>query len=305
MKAPRMIFSLLSLLALLPIGIAESHPAIDLTDNTSSSSLAAPLAQILPLPIEFTEPMPPNRGRPGGRREGGASRGSCGIAGQLPLTALVPSFEVDIIADQATAQTRLLGEKATDDNTTEITLANDIFSLTTQGHPSFWFYVPYSLETTTLEFVLQDANDNTLYRSHLSKDNVGQMPGSVFDSGDHGIIQITLPESAPALQPETTYHWFFLAYCEPSTPDFVEGWIARQPSFPASFVNTLMSAPLRDQAMFYAQNGIWQETLTVLGEQYRENETNLEVFRDWESLLRSANLEHLTEQPLLDCCEIE
>lgn len=35
------------------------------------------------------------------------------------------------------------------------------------------------------------------------------------------------------------------------------------------------------------------------------DERHLELFRDWESLLESANLEHLTQQPLLDCCEIE
>ena len=303
MKAPQMIFSLLSLFALLPIGIAESRPATELAENAPGRFSGVALTQMRPLPIQFTAPTPPSRGRPGGRREGGANRGSCDIAGQLPLTALVPFSKADSLNNMATGA-ELRRVSATDKNITEVSAANDIFSLTTQGHPSFWFYVPYSLETTALEFVLLDGDDNTFYQGRLFQETDGESFSSGFDMNDHGIIQITLPDSAPALQPGTTYRWFLLAYCQ-HTPDFVEGSIARQSALPTDFVDALMIASPREQALFYAQNGNWQETLTLLGEQYRANKTDPEILRDWESLLESADLEHLTEQPLLDCCEIE
>ncbi|EDX85668.1 conserved domain protein [Synechococcus sp. PCC 7335] len=302
MKAPQMIFSLLSIFALLPMGITGPYSARDSTGARRHFTAGA-FAQLPPVPIEFTMPTPPSRGRPGGRREGGANRGSCHIAGQLPLTALVPSFDTGSLVDMET-ETELSRASATDKEATEIRAANDIFSLTTQARPSFWFYVPYSLETTVLEFVLLDEDNNTLYRNLLSKETSNENSTNVFESNNHGIIQITLPDSAPALQPDTTYHWFFLAYCQ-HTPNFVEGRIARQSPLSTDSAEALMVASPREQAMFYAQNGLWQETLTLLGERYRENATDLEILRDWQSLLKSVNLEHLSEQPLLDCCEME
>jgi Domain of Unknown Function (DUF928) len=69
-------------------------------------------------------------GRPR-RRQGGGSRGSCLIANQPPLTALVPV------------------------SSTGYTLAQS---------PSFWFYQPYRLgEGQGLEFVLKDSQDNLVH----------------------------------------------------------------------------------------------------------------------------------------------
>jgi Domain of Unknown Function (DUF928) len=69
-------------------------------------------------------------GRPR-RRQGGGSRGSCLIANQPPLTALVPT------------------------SSTGYTLAQS---------PSFWFYQPYRLsEGHSIEFVLKDSQDNLVH----------------------------------------------------------------------------------------------------------------------------------------------
>ncbi len=283
MKPPQMIFSLLGLLALLPVGVAKANSLEP--DQTGSAVF---LSQVPPIaPLQFVAPTAPDRGRPPGRRQGGASRGSCDLAGQPPLTALVPFSKSARSLDGDTTEATVLKQQSLRSQ------PSDVFSLTIEARPSFWFYVPYSLTTTPLEFVLQDEDHNTLYQSHLSVDD---------SSRDRGIIQVTLPESAPALQPETTYHWYFLAYCDQGDPSFVDGWITRSPLSPA---DSLMAATPREQAIFYAQQGIWQDTVTLLGERYRENTTDADIARDWESLLESAHLTQLIEQPLVNCCSLE
>lgn len=298
MKRSPLFFSLLSLFSLLPMGMAK--------------------AQISPAAtIQFVPPAAPERGRPPGRHQGGASRGSCHIASGPPLTAVIP-----LPAPETTDSTETASAEAVNSEATDIKMSiegplgrqrADVFSLTTQAHPSFWFYVPYSLETTPLEFVLQDEENNTLYQSGLYQNGLNQSgPSSaateqlstqLVSNGDRGIIQVTLPDSAPALQPETTYRWFFLAYCDEDDPSFVEGWVTR--SSLSATADALADATPKEQAIFYAQNGIWQETLTIWGEHYKENMANTAVARDWESLLESANLGHLVEQPLMSCCSLE
>jgi Domain of Unknown Function (DUF928) len=74
-------------------------------------------------------------GRPR-RRQGGGSRGSCLIANQPPLTALVPV------------------------SSTGYTLAES---------PSFWFYQPYALgKGLGLEFVLKDSQDNLVHSQAIA-----------------------------------------------------------------------------------------------------------------------------------------
>lgn len=282
MKRPQLVLSLLSLFALLPMGIAE--------------------AQSLPTTIQFVPPAAPERGRPPGRHQGGASRGSCQIASGPPLTAMIPFPEPETTDGTETANAEGENVEATTKISTDGVLSAqsaDVFSLTTQAHPSFWFYVPYSLESTPLEFVLQDENNNTLYQKRISAET---FEGLAEDADGGGIIQVTLPDSAPALQPETTYRWFFLAYCDPGSHSYVEGWITRSP-LPTA--DALAAATPREQAIFYAENGIWQETLTLVGENYRESATEAAIARDWESLLESVNLSQFAQQPLVDCCSLE
>ena len=231
-----------------------------------------------PSTLNFVPPSLPDRGRPTGRSEGGASRGSCNIAGQPPLTALIPVEET-------------VGTSETSDRSQQLTtLPESVFSLTTKEQPSFWFYVPYPLDTTPLEFVLQDDKNNPLYQGRF----IGQ-------TNVDGIVQVTLPDTAPKLQQNETYHWFFLAYCDQDNPSFVEGWTARSSLSPA-LSQALSTATTREQARLYAENGIWQETLTIAGESYRANPNTPELATDWTSLLESANLSQLGEIQLVPCC---
>ncbi|MGB3293615.1 MAG: DUF928 domain-containing protein [Phormidesmis sp.] len=233
--------------------------------------------------IQFNPPPLPDRGRPEGRRRGGASRGECALSEHLPLTALIPS--------RASADLSPSAEPA--ENSTVTT----VFSLTAQARPSFWYYVPYSLSTTRLEFVLQDEDNNTVYQSAVS-------PSQSDHPESGGIIQVSLPDTAPALQPNGLYHWFFLAYCDQTSPEFVDGWILRSPMSEAISLAANNAVP-RAQAAIYAQNSLWQEALTLLGENYREFPTDPTRASDWENLLEAAGLRELSEESLVDCCAFE
>lgn len=220
--------------------------------------------------LQFNPPVLGDRRRPGGRSSGGASRGSCTLAEQqTPLTALVPT-------------TKEIPEDAPE--------YESVFSLTSEARPAFWFYVPYELSTTPLELVIQDENNNTLSQHRFSGIGSGT-----------GLIHVSLPETTPELEPETLYHWYFLAYCDENNPAFVEGWIERTP-LDADLASDLTGASPREQTERYANDGIWQEALTTLGQQYLASPNDPALADDWNSLLESINLEHITEQPLIDCC---
>ncbi|MEO1446715.1 MAG: DUF928 domain-containing protein [Cyanobacteria bacterium J06635_11] len=263
MKAPRMIFSVLGTLPLLLI-LSQSQTLRSQTAHAQTTPLNTSL--------QFVPPPPPDRGRPGGRSEGGASRGSCTVdPANIPLTALVPS---------------------TQETPEDAPAYESVFTLTDAAKPTFWFYVPYEVGSTPLEFVLQDENNNTLYKDTFTSSGDGT-----------GVVHVTLPSSAPDLQLDERYHWYFLAYCDSDSPTFVEGWTQRSALSPSVEAAVAAATP-QEQAELYAQNGFWQEALTLVGEQYQQatNSSAAASGADWSTLLESVDLGHIAGQPLLECC---
>ncbi|MBE9077566.1 DUF928 domain-containing protein [Romeria aff. gracilis LEGE 07310] len=233
-------------------------------------------------PIQFTPPPLPDRGRPSGRQRGGASRGSCGLAdGQSSLTALAPATQVSLsTAESAADESELLNYES-------------VFSLTTEAHPSFWFYVPYRLDAdTALEFVFQDESGETLYQTRF-----------VAEQDSPSIVQVSLPESYPPLAVDAPYQWYFMVHCDlaaASEPPYVKGWIARTDINPG--LQAQLAATTVESASLYAAHGIWQDALTVLGERYREDPQNVAISNGWASLLESVGLGELSAEPMADCC---
>ena len=282
-QTARWILSSLCLLGLSSTYWVQAQSAVTAQETTQTVEQPA-----LEPTIQFNPPPLPDRGRPEGRRRGGASRGNCEISEKISLTAMIPT---SVSSDLSVSETSV-SETNAENSTVET-----VFSLTAQARPSFWYYVPYPLETTQLEFVLQDENDNIVYQGLW-------VPEQSMSQGSGGVIQVSLPETAPALQPDGLYHWFFLAYCDDVSPEFVDGWIVRSPM--AEALSTAVSnATLRERAILYAQNGLWQETLTLLGEAYKDSPTDPTHAGDWEGLLESAGLRELAEEPLVDCCLLE
>jgi hypothetical protein len=220
-----------------------------------------------PAPIRFIPPTvqaAPSRGR----SRGGASRGQC-MAGNQPLTALVPSE----------GSNQLQGAAA--------------IGLTTASHPTFWFYVPTALTPDRpAEFLLLDADGNYLHTTLLT--------GTPTD----GIVQVTLPTTAAPLATGQTYRWALQLLCE--TGDAVDVWgEIQRVDLPSALQSQLATASTRDRAALYAAHGIWYDALTTLAELRRSDPDNTPIAADWQSLLQSVNLPNVANAPLLSCCEAD
>lgn len=220
---------------------------------------------------------PPNLGRPVGRRRGGASRtdDACSYTSQEPLIALVPS-------DQIVSDTSI---------NNSIDNWESVWTLTASSHPTFWFYTPYHLAgDTPLKFVLLDEGGNIVYQKIWAPTLSGE-----------GILKVETPSFLSGLQPGEKYHWFFIIECDQT---YVEGWVERI-ELDESEKSMLNQASPRDQAIFYASKGIWQDALTVLAELRLAEPQNSALAADWDRLLESVDLSDLSRFILLDCCSQE
>lgn len=218
-------------------------------------------------------PLPPS-GTPVGRRRGAAGRGNCTI--NLPLTALVPQMEKSVGAVKATL----------------------VWGTTIASHPTFWFYLPDSNSSLQLvEFVLQDEQNNDIYRTPVS---LPQKPG---------VVSVQLPSTLKPLNINQNYHWFLkttvATSCDRQQPvianDNVEGWVQRVSPTP-TLTSQLKSAPPGQQIRLYAQNGLWYDALTSLAQLRRTNPQDGTLKADWQELLQSVGLGEIADQSLVQCC---
>jgi hypothetical protein len=116
---------LLWILASMPIAHASARPSQVTRPSTGTAQTPG---------LDFSDV-----GRPR-RRQGGGSRGSCLVADQPPLTALVPV------------------------GSTGYTLARS---------PSFWFYQPYQLgKGQGLEFVIKDSQENLVHSQAIADQDI-------------------------------------------------------------------------------------------------------------------------------------
>lgn len=228
-------------------------------NGTSTGELVRDKYQVLlPDSVVATEFEPPEP-EPPDDREGSGSRTSCPPVDK-PLTALIPSQ----------------------------------VNHTLSGHPTFWFYVPYSAHVPReVEFVLLDEEENELYKT------------VVPISGTPGIVSFRLPESQPPLEIGQQYSWQFSYRCNPrirAEDDYVAGMVKRvAPN--AGLMSELEAAktPL-ERVELYAKNGLWYETLTTLAELRRDNPRDEDIAAEWRELMRSIGLEHLADEPISNCC---
>ncbi|MBE9037116.1 DUF928 domain-containing protein [aff. Roholtiella sp. LEGE 12411] len=243
----------------------------------SYTSLLSSLTSVLAKPtlpasarsqvVRFAPPPPPPGPPPGGRPTGGASRG--GSLSMCPtvktqLTALVPFTE-------------------------EPAKVKNVWGLTTVERPSWLFYVPYTKDSAyPAEFVLQDQESNSIYQKAIA------LPGR------SGVIRVSLPADAPALEVGKQYRWFFSVYCDQqkeSPPIYIEGVIQRV-NLKQTTVQELDKAEPFKRFVIYAQNGIWYETLTTLAELHQKNPQDTKLQAEWRDLLASIGLDKLATEPI-------
>lgn len=224
----------------------------------------------------FTLPPFPPSGTPVGRRRGAAGRsgvGNCAL--NPPLTALAPATQKSLSNGKATY----------------------VWGKTTAEYPTFWFYLPGGSSLRSVEFVLQDQQDNDVYRTQV---NIPEQPG---------IVSFRLPSTASPLQLNQNYRWFLKTEiavdCQQQNSsaikDSVEGWIQRVNLEP-QFTTQLAAATPKQQIALYAQQGFWYDALTTLAELRRHDPTDASLKADWHELLQSTSLGELASKSLIQCC---
>lgn len=235
--------------------------------------------------INFTPPPPPPDRSAAGERGGAASRG-CGN-GEQSLMALVPDYKQTINLDGG-----------------ETIPVTKIWGLTTDEYPTFWFFVPYNKSSITeMEFVIQDKSQNkskTIYREILNKP---EKPG---------IISVDTKKAIEPLQVGKTkyqkkYHWFLKlkVKCSPQRSvesKSVDGWIERV-NLSSNLTKNIQQATPLQQAVLYAENGIWHDALTALGEARLAKPKDASLLANWTSLLKSEELDSLANYPPINCCQ--
>lgn len=204
----------------------------------------------------------PRQGLPG-RRQGGGTRGGCSQDSK-PLTVLIP-------------ETNLWR--------------------TTAAYPKFYFYIPQSMDSQDVEFVLRDENDQQVYEK-------------VFTiNGDARIISLSLPdsESSSPLELKKNYHWYLSLICNPenrSQDIVVEGWIQRV-ELTSSIASQLENITPTDSIEIYLEADLWHEALTTLAQLRQDLPNDTIVATNWMQLLQSIGLEEMAQEPLVDVSEVK
>ncbi len=167
-------------------------------------------------------------------------------------------------------------------------LPDNHYGRTASAHPTLMVYVPPTA-TEQVFFSVHDENRNPVYQTTL---NI---------SGEGGVVSITLPKSAPALEVGKTYTWYFAPIAQNSVlrPDnySVKGWMKR---VEAPQVNSAGESAVMAQAKAYAQAGIWYDTVAVLAAAQQADPQNEMLADEWHDLLEQVGLEAVAQQPISD-----
>jgi Domain of Unknown Function (DUF928) len=217
-------------------------------------------------------PPPPRRGGDGnGTPNGRVGTGTQGPCTNVPqnngdnLIALVPFYDMD--------------------------------TLTTEDHPTFWFFIPHKaneFHSTRLE--IRNAADKKIYVANPKANNV-----------QPGVISVSLPQNEPPLEVNQKYSIRFTLYCK--DPQTVAG---RGNSFVvrASLTRVAVNAELKkqleaaktpqDKAKVYAKNGIWLDAVTTLGNSRRTDANNAALNTAWADLMKNLQLPDIASKPIVD-----
>ncbi len=197
----------------------------------------------------FTPPA--NLGRPG-NREGAATRSACLSANTL--TALVP-------------------------------LSN--LGLTTEGFPTFYWYVPQNNCLAEFRLVEVDPTTNNETVLYLSRMDL---------SGEARIVGLSLPKEGSLLPLKVGKEYFWdIGLVAPASADdppsnFVKGWVKRvEPS--ASLTAALQTAKGIARYEAYANAGLWYDALNTLVQLRQTTPNNPALNQAWSELLNSDAVE--------------
>jgi hypothetical protein len=166
--------------------------------------------------------------------------------------------------------------------------------LTIAERPTLFLYVPPTEVRTAQLTVLGNQDTDVVYEASLP------LPKK------SGVIQLTLPDQAPALKVGKQYHWFLSIDCKADGTGgemSVEGWVERiQPT--SALTQALKKADAKQQVKLYANNGIWHEAVATLAKLRLEHPKDAQVQTNWKELLRSVGLSAIATEPLVGDSQI-
>ncbi len=220
--------------------------------TNSISCLTLTQAQPNPtIQIAADPPTPPDTGTPT-RRGSGATRGPCKETNH-PFTPLLPLTETGYSG------------------------------YTLSERPTFWFYVPYKVDSVRSgKFLLKDQDGNALYQTAFT------LPITP------GFVSLQIPTTAMPLEVNKQYSWIFVLYCgEQNKADLVpvpqRGLIERLEK--TSLENQLNTATVAERLNLYMDNNIWYDVPTDLAEIRN-------IPPAWLKLLRAVGLEELKQDAI-------
>lgn len=195
---------------------------------------------------------------------GGAARGGCTL-NESPLVPLMP--------------------------VTNLTDSYPSFSgVTTDGHPSFFVYVPQTTAQLVEFLLIRDEDGQIAYEPEPQ----------AIDGSRAQIVSFHLDSNLSSLEVDKTYTWYFSLVCNSGTfnrPDmtdnsgspYVRGVIQRVAPDPGLSSSLATAAP-RDRPQVYAAAGIWLDTLTALANLRCTSPNDATLASDWTDLMRSLDL---------------
>ena len=150
---------------------------------------------------------------------------------------------------------------------------------TASANPIFYYYLPET-SANLAEFVITDLNQTTVYQTNV------KLPAQ------SGIMKIKVVPKVP-LSADQYYQWSLKIVCDSQHRDkdlILEGILEYQ-----NLDTTALSSddPIQ-KARFYADKGIWLETLDSIAQIRSTSPT------DWTELLQSVGLEGLSSQPFVE-----
>ena len=156
---------------------------------------------------------------------------------------------------------------------------------TVDSHPTVWAYIPAEaedIESMTLTWRSESGEE----KEPISIPIPDELPG---------VMAVPMAETEPGLELGQTYFWIWEMQCQNASPfatgRFVMGAIHRVA--PSSKLSQALAAvgTSREQALAYAQNGIWHDALTLLGRRYQAKPNNSEAAADWMRFLQALELD--------------
>jgi hypothetical protein len=159
---------------------------------------------------------------------------------------------------------------------------------TLSERPTFMAYIPADTAPEAM-FTLEDEAGNVRYRTRVAVPTQG------------GVIQVKLPDTAPALELDKTYKWGIVlrvgGQIRADSPN-ISSYIKRVA--PAASLPAHLSTPSLEQAAFFGENGLWYDTLATLAELRKQQPQDQTVLASWNKVLEAAELSAIASEPLVN-----